>query len=144
MKKLRFYNFSGNFIVRLLVGLVFLSEGIQKLMFPDADGAGRFFKIGIPYPQFFGPFVGATEIICGSFLIIGLFTRLASIPLLIVILTAIYTTKLPIFHEKGFWAAAHEGRADFSMLMGLIFLMLFGAGKYSVDSMYARRKKNIT
>ncbi|MDB5136950.1 MAG: hypothetical protein JWP37_3553 [Mucilaginibacter sp.] len=134
MKKPRFYNFSGNIFIRLMVGLIFLSEGIQKFMFPNAIGTGRFMKIGIPHPQFFGPFVGATEIICGSLLIIGLFTRLAAIPLLIVILTALCSTKFPIFVEHGLWAAAHEGRADFSMLMGLIFLLIYGAGKYSADS----------
>jgi putative oxidoreductase len=134
MKKVSFYNFPGNIIIRLLAGLVFLSEGIQKLLFPVADGAGRFAKIGIPHPQFLGPFTGTTEIICGTLLIIGLLTRLAAVPLLIVILTAIYTTKIPIFMDKGFWAAAHEGRADFSMLMCLIFLLIYGAGKYSADS----------
>jgi putative oxidoreductase len=134
MKKVSFYNFPGNIIIRLLAGLVFLSEGIQKLLFPVADGAGRFAKIGITHPQFFGPFTGTTEIICGTLLIIGLLTRLAAVPLLIVILTAIYTTKIPIFMDKGFWAAAHEGRVDFSMLMCLIFLLIYGAGKYSADS----------
>jgi uncharacterized membrane protein YphA (DoxX/SURF4 family) len=75
MKKRPFYNLPGNIIIRLLVGLVFLSEGMQKLIFPDTDGTGRFMKIGIPHPQFFGPFVGATEIICGSLLVIGFLTR---------------------------------------------------------------------
>jgi putative oxidoreductase len=138
MRKKPLNNYAGNILIRLLVGLVFLSEGIQKFLFPDANGVGRFIKIGIPHPQFFGPFVGATEIICGSLLIIGLFTRIASVPLLIVILTAIYTTKIPILNAKGFWAAAHEGRADFCMVMGLIFLLLYGAGKYSVDSRFGR------
>lgn len=127
-------NYTGNIIIRLMVGSVFLSEGIQKFLFPIADGAGRFEKIGIPYPRFFGPFVGTTEIICGALLIIGLFTRIAAVPLLIVILTAICTTKIPILMDKGFWTAVHEGRADVSMLMGLIFLLIFGAGKYSVDN----------
>jgi putative oxidoreductase len=133
MKKLPYYDFPGNIIIRLLVGLVFLSEGIQKFLFPIVDGAGRFAKIGILYPAFFGPFVGVTEIICGSLLLVGLFTRLASVPILIVIVTAIYTTKIPILMDKGFWAAAHDGRADFSMLMGLIFLLIYGAGKFSAD-----------
>ena len=118
MKKLPYYDFPGNIIIRLMVGLVFLSEGIQKFLFPIVDGAGRFAKIVILYPAFFGPFVGVTEIICGSLLLVGLFTRLASVPILIVIVTAIYTTKIPILMDKGFWAAAHDGRADFSMLMG--------------------------
>jgi putative oxidoreductase len=133
MKMLAHRDLPGNIIIRLMVGLVFLSEGIQKFLFPDVDGAGRFAKIGIPHPQFFGPFVGATEIICGSLLIVGLLTRIASVPLLIVILTAIYTTKIPMLMDKGFWAAAHEGRADFSMLMSLIFLLIYGAGKFSAD-----------
>jgi len=134
--KLADSNYPGNILVRLMVGLIFLSEGIQKFLFPIADGSGRFAKIGIPHPQFFGPFVGNTEIVCGILLIIGLFTRVAATPLLIVILTAIYTTKMPILIDKGFWAAAHDGRADFSMLMGIVFLLIFGAGKYSVDNKF--------
>lgn len=133
MNKCLCNNQTGNVIIRLMAGLVFLSEGIQKFLFPDASGAGRFIKIGIIHPQFFAPFVGATEIICGTLLIIGLFTRLAAIPLLVVILTAIYTTKIPVLIDKGFWAAAHDGRADFSMLMGLVFLLSFGAGSLSAD-----------
>lgn len=134
MKRAAFENFPGTMIIRLMIGLVFFSEGVQKFLFPVADGVGRFAKAGIPHPDFFGPFVGTTEIICGILLIIGLWARFAAIPLLIVILTAIYTTKIPILMTKGFWAAAHEGRADFCMLMGLIFLLSYGAGKFSVDS----------
>src|SRR6266704_514486 len=82
-------------LVRIMVGWVFLSEGIQKFLFPAALGAGRFAKVGIPAPQFFGPFVGVVEIVCGVLLIVGLLTRLASIPLLIDILVALATTKIP-------------------------------------------------
>ena len=140
MKQPATHNFSGNIIVRLFVGLVFISEGIQKFLFPEADGVGRFAKLDIPHPQFFAPFTGATEIICGSLLVAGLLTRFAAIPLLVVILTAIYTTKIPILTDKGFWTAAHEGRADFCMLMGLIFLLIYGAGKYSADSILFQPK----
>ena len=122
MKKLPFYDFGGNLLIRLMVGLVFLSEGVQKFLFPDADGVGRFIKIGIPHAAFLAPFTGATEIICGALLIIGLWVRVAAVPLLIVILTAICTTKIPMLVEKGFWTAAHEGRADFCMLLGLVFV----------------------
>lgn len=63
-------------LVRLLVGLVvFLPEGIQKLMFPDILGAGRFAKIGIPFPDVMGPFVGAVETVCGFLVILALFTH---------------------------------------------------------------------
>src|SRR5580692_3377877 len=83
-------------LIRLLVGAVFLSEGIQKFLFPAALGVGRFVKIGIPAPQFFAPFVGVVEIVCGTLLIVGFITRLAVILLLIVICVAIATTKIPL------------------------------------------------
>jgi putative oxidoreductase len=141
MKKPAFYDFPGNIIIRVLVGLVFLSEGVQKFLLPDANGAGRFLKLGIPHPDFFGPVVGAIEIICGIMLLTGIFTRLATVPLLISILTAIYYTKIPTLIDKGFWTMAHDGRADFSMLMGLIFLLIYGAGRLSVDHILIRHGK---
>jgi putative oxidoreductase len=123
----------GLFLLRFLVGWVFLSEGIQKFLFSAALGAGRFQKIGIPWPQFTGPFVGVTEIVCGSLLILGLFSSLAVWPLLIDILVAIATTKVPMLLKQGYWAAMHEGRTDFCMLMGLIAIALLGAGTLSLD-----------
>ena len=120
-------------LVRLLVGCVFLSEGIQKFLFPQALGVGRFIKIGIPAPQFFAPFVGAVEIIGGAMLIVGLLTRLASVALMINISVAILTTKLPMLAKAGFWATAHEARVDFCMLLGTIFLLIVGAGPLSLD-----------
>jgi putative oxidoreductase len=120
-------------LVRLLVGCVFLSEGVQKFLFPQALGVGRFIKIGIPAPQFFAPFVGAVEIIGGALLIVGLLTRLASIALMINISVAILTTKLPMLAKSGFWATAHEARVDFCMLLGTIFLLIVGAGPLSID-----------
>jgi putative oxidoreductase len=125
-------------LVRLLVGLVFLSEGIQKFLFPQALGVGRFIKIGIPAPQFFAPFVGAVEIVGGLLLVIGLLTRLASIALLIDISVAILTTKVPMLAKSGFWATAHEARTDFCMLLGAIFLIVVGAGASSVDKQLDR------
>jgi putative oxidoreductase len=122
------------FLVRLMVGWVFLSEGIQKFLFPAALGAGRFAKIGIPAPQFIGPFVGVVEIVCGTLLILGLLTRLASVPLLIDILVAIATTKIPMLSKTGFWATMHEARTDYCMLLGLIFLLIAGSGSLSLDA----------
>src|SRR3974390_1388240 len=89
-------------LVRVMVGWVFMSEGIQKFLFPAALGVGRFAKIGIPAPQFFAPFVGVVEIVCGALLIAGLLTRLASIPLMIDIIVAIATTKIPMLLKSGF------------------------------------------
>jgi uncharacterized membrane protein YphA (DoxX/SURF4 family) len=120
-------------LIRLLVGVVFLSEGIQKFLFPATLGVGRFLKIGIPAPQFFAPFVGIVEILCGTLLVIGLFTRLAAIPLMIDISVAIFTTKIPMLSKSGFRATAHEARTDYCMLLGLIFLLLVGSGPFSMD-----------
>ncbi len=125
-------------LVRILVGWVFLSEGIQKFLYPQALGVGRFAKIGIPAPGFFGPFVGAVETVCGALLILGLLTRLASIPLIIDISVAIAATKIPMLLHQGFWAAMHEARTDFCMLLGSIFLLIVGAGSASLDASLAR------
>jgi uncharacterized membrane protein YphA (DoxX/SURF4 family) len=139
-------------LVRLLVGLVvFFPEGIQKLAFPDLLGAGRFVHIGIPYPDLMGPFVGVVETVCGVLIILGLLTRLAAIPLIIIMVVAIVSTKVPIwlghdfwiFHmpqlaRYGFWSMAHEARADFDMLLGSLYLLIEGAGAWSVDAMLAR------
>src|SRR5208337_2784389 len=95
----------GLLLLRLLVGWVFLSEGIQKFMYPASLGAGRFEKIGIPYPQFTGPFVGVVEIACGAMLILGIATVYAVVPLVIDIGVAIATTKVPMLQKQGFWAA---------------------------------------
>ena len=121
-------------LIRILVGWVFVSEGIQKFVFPAQLGVGRFEKIGIPSPQFMAPFVGSVEIVCGSLLLIGLFTRVAVIPLLGVILVAIATTKLPMIAKTGMWSMLHEARTDFSMLLGLVFLLITGAGTLSLDA----------
>ena len=127
-------NLSSIILIRLLVGSVFLSEGIQKFLYPAALGIGRFIKIGIPAPEFFAPFVGIVEIVFGLLIIIGLFTRISAIPLIINISVAIISTKIPILINVGFWKMAHEARTDFSMLLGLIFLLIVGAGKISLDS----------
>jgi uncharacterized membrane protein YphA (DoxX/SURF4 family) len=123
----------GLLLLRCLVGWVFLSEGLQKFLFPAALGAGRFAKIGIPAPRFMGPFVGVVEIVCGALLMAGLFTSLAAVPLLIDIAVAIATTKVPMLLKQGFWAAMHEARTDFCVLLGLIAIVLLGAGDFSLD-----------
>ena len=126
-------------LIRLIVGAVFLSEGIQKFLFPDALGVGRFVKIGIPAPEILAPFVGAVEIVCGALILLGLLTRLAAIPLIIDMLVAIASTKIPLLLESGFWKMAHESRTDWSMLLGSIFLLLLGAGPLSIDAHLQRR-----
>ena len=90
-------------LIRLVVGGVFLSEGVQKFLFPNENGVGRFTKIGIPAPEVMAPFVGVVEIVCGALILIGLLTRLAAIPLIIDMLVAILSTKIPILLGHGFW-----------------------------------------
>ncbi len=120
-------------LIRLVVGGVFLSEGIQKFLFPAALGVGRFVKIGIPAPEVMAPFVGVVEIAGGLMLLAGLLTRLAAIPLIVDMLVAIATTKLPILESQGFWSMAHEARVDYAMLLGSAFLLIVGAGPWSLD-----------
>lgn len=117
-----------------MVGVVFLSEGIQKFLFADQLGAGRFEKIGLPNPELLGPFVGSFEIICGILVLLGLLTRLAVIPLLVIMFVAIATTKAQILADNGFWSMLHDSRTDWSMSLGSIFLLLKGGGKWSLDS----------
>jgi len=120
-------------LIRLMVGVVFLSEGIQKFLFPVLRGAGRFEKIGLPSPEFLGGFVGTFEILCGTLILLGLLTRLASIPLIIIMLVAIATTKTEVLADKGFWEMMHGSRTDWSMLLGSVFLLIKGGGYWSVD-----------
>lgn len=129
-------------LVRLIVGAVFLSEGIQKFVYPAVLGVGRFAKIGIPWPGFTAPFDGVVEIGCGLLVLVGLGTRLAAIPLLVDMLVAIVTTKLPILVKSGFWSMAHEARTDWSMLLGAIFLLVVGGGVWSLDASLGARERD--
>ena len=139
-------------LIRIVVGGVFLTEGIQKFLYPADLGAGRFAKIGIPMPETMGPFVGGVEVLCGALVILGLLTRLASILLLIDISVAIVSTKVPILLGYGFWgfsltklprygflSMVHEARTDFAMWFALLFLIIVGAGKkWSLDAKFVR------
>lgn len=140
-------------LIRIIVGGVFLAEGMQKFLFPAEVGAGRFAKIGIPNPEVMGPFVGVVEIICGALILVGLLTRLATLPLIINMLVAILSTKIPILLGHGFWGFSlrnlpyygfwgmvHEARTDFSMLLGSLFLLIVGAGAWSLDARLAKSR----
>lgn len=141
-------------LIRLMVGGIFLSEGIQKFLYPAENGAGRFAKIGIPSPDLTAPFVGVVEIVCGALILVGLLTRLAAIPLIIDMLVAILSTKIPILLGHGFWGFSlrtvpyygfwgmvHEARTDFSMLLGSLFLLIVGGGALSLDARLTQRRE---
>jgi uncharacterized membrane protein YphA (DoxX/SURF4 family) len=140
-------------LIRLMAGGVFLVEGLLKFLYPAEFAAGRFAKIGIPAPEAMGPFVGGVETVCGALVLVGLYSRLAAIPLLIDISVAILSTKIPVLLGHGFWGFAlstlprygfpsmvHEARTDFSMWLGLVFLLIVGGGWCSLDSLFARSK----
>ena len=135
-------------LVRLMVGLVFVSEGLQKFLFPALRGPGRFGEIGFPAPEFFGYGVGLVEVVCGVLLLIGLYTRWAAVPLIVIMLGALFTTKLPILLGHGFgpfgvrdlevyglWSMLHAARTDWAMLLGSLILALAGPGPRSLDSL---------
>jgi uncharacterized membrane protein YphA (DoxX/SURF4 family) len=130
---------------------VFFTEGVQKFLYASELGAGRFAKIGIPWPQGMGPFVGVVEIAAGALVILGFLTRPAALALWINISVAILSTKIPILLGRGFWgfslanlkrygfwSMAHEARTDFCMWLGCLFLMIVGAGALSLDTLYSR------
>jgi putative oxidoreductase len=134
-------------LIRLMVGGVFLAEGVLKFLSPEEFAAGRFAKIGLPFPSVLGPFVGGVEVLCGTLVLVGLFTRPAALLLLINISVAILSTKIPILLGHGFWGfslpslphygflgMAHEARTDFSMWLGLVFLLIVGGGRWSLDA----------
>jgi putative oxidoreductase len=127
-------------LIRLIVGLVFLSEGIQKFLYPEITGVGRFETIGFNYATFFTYFVATFEILCGMLILFGLLTRLAAVPLLVIMITAIVTTKIPILTDQGFWFMAHAARTDFAMTLLLVFLLIYGPGKHSLDSLFYMEK----
>jgi len=134
-------------LIRLMVGLVFVSEGLQKFLYPANRGPGRFADIGFPAPEFFGFGIGSVEVVCGVLVLIGLYTRWAAGPLVIIMLGALLTTKLPILlghgigpldvremDTYGFWTMMHAARTDWAMLLGSLVLAIAGAGPRSLDA----------
>jgi putative oxidoreductase len=125
---------AGIVLIRLAVGLIFFTQGILKYIDPNM-GAVRFTRIGFPHPYFTAHFVGTFEIVCGLLVLFGLCTRAAAVPLLIVITTAIATTKIPeLFRaSQGFWYMVSDARTDFAMFCSLVFLISVGGGVWSLD-----------
>ncbi len=139
-------------LIRVMTGGIFLTEGIQKFLYPAELAAGRFAKIGIPMPEIMGPFVGAVEVVCGTLLLLGLCTRLAAIPLIFAMCVAMLSIKIPILlghgfwgfslrdlPRYGFWAMLHESRNDLCMIFGAGFLLIVGAGPWSLDRRLSRK-----
>ncbi|HUB30352.1 MAG TPA: DoxX family protein [Terracidiphilus sp.] len=127
-------------LVRFVVGLVFFTEGLLKFLQPGDLGSGRFAHIGLPYPHLLAPLVAIVEILAGAAMMIGVYAGDAAVLLMIVILTAIFTTKVPILIGRhfgrfepphlshyGLLAFLHESRTDLCMLFGCL-AVLFDSG----------------
>ena len=140
-------------LIRIMVGAIFFSEGLQKFIFPAARGAGRFAGIGFPAPEAFANFVGAFEVLGGLLILVGLLTRAGALFTFVIISVAITVTKIPIglghsfgpfilrqMSHYGFWSMAHEMRTDFAMWLGSLFLMIRGGGKWSLDATLFSKK----
>jgi putative oxidoreductase len=120
-------------VIRLIVGIIFFSEGIQKYLIVSMLGPAYFEEIGFIHPVFWSYLTGAFEMFCSILILSGLLTRLASIPLLIIMITAFVRTKLPILATEGLLTFLHEYRTDFSLTLLLILLIFYGSGKWSFD-----------
>ena len=142
-------------LVRVMAGTVFFWEGVMKFVFPATLGIGRFTKLGIPFPGPTAGFVGCVEIVGGILLIAGLLTRLAAIPLLIDMVVAVLTTKVPLYlgtyplalppvaPQTGFWAVLHEIRSDEAQFLCTAFLLLVGPGPWALDAIVAHRMASL-
>lgn len=140
-------------IIRIMVGAVFLSEGLQKFLLPATRGAGRFEQIGFAAPGLWANLVGGLEVVAGLLILLGLLTRYAAIITAAIMAGAIVITKIPIalgepfagfnlreMDQYGFWSMAHAMRTDFAMLLGSIFLLWKGGGWPSVDRIWYKRR----
>lgn len=128
--------------IRIIVGLIFISEGIQKYVVITMIGPEFFSGIGFKNPLFWAYFTGAFEMSCGFLILVGFLTRLASVPLIIIMIVAFIKTKLPLLLTRGFLTFAHEYRIDFSLTILLILLMIYGGGKWSFDLKILQSKYN--
>ena len=129
-------------LIRMVLGIIFISEGLQKFFLPEIRGVGRFKEIDIPFPEFSSYFVGTFEIVCGIFIFIGFLTRLASIPTLVIMTVAILTTKTQVFTNEGFWEMMHSSRTDWAMFIGSLFLIIKGSGDFSVDNIISEKNES--
>ncbi|MGA9798926.1 MAG: DoxX family protein [Terriglobales bacterium] len=137
-------------LLRLMAGGVFFWEGLLKFVYVN-QGVGRFTKLGIPFPHFTAAFVAYLEIFGGLLLLTGLMTRLIAIPFIAEMIVAILSTKISLYlgtsplplppapPQIGFWAVLHEIRSDYAQIVTVIFLLINGPGKWSLDAVLIRK-----
>jgi putative oxidoreductase len=136
--------------LRLMAGGVFLWEGILKFVYAN-QGIGRFTKLGMPLPHFTADFVACLEIVGGLLLLSGLLTRLIAVPFIFEMIVAILSTKISLYlgtsplplpaapPKVGMWAVLHEVRSEYAQLLTVLFLMINGPGRWSLDALLGKR-----
>jgi putative oxidoreductase len=139
-------------IIRLMAGSVFFWEGILKFVYVN-QGVGRFTKLGFPFPEITAHWIATGEIIGGLLLIFGIFTRFVSFYFIIQMLVAVLSTKIDLYFgtsplpmppappKMGIWAVLHEIRSDFAQILCCLFLLLEGAGRWSLDFVISTKYK---
>ena len=121
-------------VARLTLGWIFLQSGWGKLH--NIQKVTDFFaSLGIPAPQIQAPFAAFMEFACGALLLAGLLTRLASLPLIIIMIVAIVTAKKGDIHELSDLFAMSE----YLNIALLVWLGAYGAGPLSLDRLFAKR-----
>jgi putative oxidoreductase len=118
---------------RLTVGVLFVSTGWGKVHNIEKV-AGYFHELGIPAPGFNAVLAGYSELICGALLVIGLLTRLATIPLIITMIVALLTAKRGDVHNL----PDLFGLVEWTYIPILLLIAVFGPGLVSVDAFVFR------
>lgn len=120
-------------LARLAVGLVFLQTGWGKLH--NLPQIVEYFRsLGIPAPELQAPLAAGAEFVCGGLILIGLFTRIASVPLIVTMIVAIATAK----------AKDIGGLSDLLGFEEFLYIVLFGwlaaagAGPLSIDRLLVK------
>jgi putative oxidoreductase len=121
-------------LARLSVGLLFLSTGWGKVH--SIPKVTAFFQeLHIPAPGLNAVVVAYSELICGALLVLGLLTRLATVPLIVSMIVAILTAKLADIHGVFDLVGAEE----FTYLCMLVVILAMGPGKAAIDQVVAQR-----
>ena len=135
-----------------MVGSVFSWEGTLKFVYAN-QGAGRFTKLGFPFPETMAHVIATGEILGGVLLILGLFTRAVALYFIAQMIVAVLSTKIslylgtsplplpPVPPKVGIWALLHEIRSDFAQILCCLFLAIEGAGRRSLDFTIITSKK---
>src|ERR1019366_7833564 len=136
-----------------MAGGVFLWEGILKFVYAN-QGIGRFTKLGMPVPHFTADFVACLAIVGGLLPLSGLLPRLIAIPFIVEMIGAILSTKISMYlgssplplpaapPEVGIWAVLHEVRSEYAQLLTVVFLMINGPGRWSLDTLLSKQRES--